>query len=126
MLEGSVTCISLMNIDMNTDTDPIRNCPNVLNIAVINHVDDDTGDNLQYLPPLVVYNAGPPPSIQLNRRISIGMMNREQVDQEIAWMEELVSDLENLNLSDAHIQCVLYAMEQDLLLSHPGFFPQAE
>lgn len=114
-----------MNTDMNTDTDPIGSSPDVISIDVINPVDDG-GGNLQYMPPLIVYNAGPPPSIQLNRRISIDMMNREQVDQEIAWMEELVSDLENLNLSDAHIQCVLSAMERDLLLSHPGFFPQAE
>jgi hypothetical protein len=111
---------------MNTEGMPNanRNAP-VLSIAVNDPENYDAESNSQYQPPSLQYSAGPPPSIEINRHIPIGMMNNEHLAAEFVWLREVVqSDLENLGLSEQHIYAVLMAMVQDIRLSHPGFVPQ--
>ncbi len=96
---------------------------NVLSIAVNDPENYDPGSNLQYTSPSIEYDAGPPPSIQVNRRIPIGMMNHQYIAAEFDWLRELGPDLENLGMSEAHIVAVLMALVHDIRTAHPDFVP---
>ncbi len=101
------------------------NTHHLLNI-IVQDPENYSGDgNVQYRTPSLEYNAGPPPSLLVTRRIPIVMMTREQLNREFRWLrDEISSDLQNLHLDVYQATAVVHAVLADILAAHPDFMPE--